>query len=104
MKRVLFLLCGLCWIASGIVAGCVGCRILFDGGDSQTEILQIFAPDSASSILVGLIHTVGFCVLSGFCILVGIGLCSYCFEPRKDDDAAVSSRRSQSAAERCVNR
>lgn len=89
MKRVLFLLCGLCWIASGIVAGVFGCRFLFDGGDSQTSILQILAPVTSGSILVGLIHTVGFFVLSSFCFLVGIGLCSYCFEPRKDDDVTV---------------
>jgi hypothetical protein len=89
MKRVLFLLCGLCWIAFGIVAGVFGCRFLFDGGDSQTAILQIFAPVSAGSVLVGLIHAVGFCALSGFCFLVGIGLCLYCFDPRKDDDVAA---------------
>jgi hypothetical protein len=89
MKRLLFFLCGLCWIASGIVAGVFGCCFLFGCDDSQTAILQIFVPVSAGSALVGLIHTVAFLVLSGFCFLVGIGLCSYCFESRKDDDAAA---------------
>lgn len=83
MKRVLFLLCGLCWIAFGIVAGVFGCRLLFSGGDSQPSILQILAPVSSGSVLLGLVHLAGFCALAAFGILVGIGLCSYFFEPTK---------------------
>ena len=83
MKRLLFLLCGLCWIASGIVAGVFGCRFVFAGGGSQTSGLQILAPVSSGGILLGLVHLVGFFALSAFCLLVGMGLCSYSFEPSK---------------------
>jgi hypothetical protein len=83
MKRVLFFLCGLCWIAFGIVAGLFACRFLFDGGDSQVSILQIFAPVSAGSVLLGLVHVAGFCALSAFSFLVGVGLCSGFFETSK---------------------
>jgi hypothetical protein len=83
MKRVLFLLCGLCWIAAGIVAGFFGCRFVFFGGDSQTSILQILTSVSSGGVLFGLIHLVGICALSAFCFVIGIGLCSYFFEPSK---------------------
>jgi hypothetical protein len=89
MKRVLLFLCGLCWIVAGIVAGVFGCRFLFDSGDSQTSILQILEPVSSGSVLLGLIHVVGFCALSGFCFLIGIGLCSYIFDQKRDDDVAA---------------
>jgi len=84
MKRVLFVICGLCWIGFGIAAGAFAYRCLLVGGDSQSSILQILAPASAGSVLVGLIHTVGFCALYVLCFVVGISLCSYSFEPRSD--------------------
>lgn len=82
-KRVLFPICGFCWIVFGIVAGVLAYRSLFFGSDSQTSILLAFAPVSSESVLLGLIHVVGFCALSVCCLAVGIGLCSYWFEPRK---------------------
>jgi hypothetical protein len=80
MKRVLFFICGLCWMVFGVVAGAFAWQSLFASSDSPNFILQILTPVSAGSVLFGLVHAVGFCALTIFCFLLGIGLCSGFFE------------------------
>jgi hypothetical protein len=84
MKRVLFFICGLFWIAFGVVAAVFAWRFLSASDDSQSFIFQILPPVSAGSVLIGLVHVVGFCALSFFCFLVGVGLCSGFFETSKE--------------------
>jgi hypothetical protein len=83
MKRVLFFICGLCWMVFGVVAGAFAWQSLFASSDSQSSILQILTPVSAGSVLIGLVHVVGFCALSVFSFLVGVGFCSGFFETNK---------------------
>lgn len=79
MKRAMFLFCGLCWLLFGVAAGMFSWRYLLDGADSQDSVfaLQTLAPVSSGSILVGLVHVVGFFALTALCLLIGIGLFLY---------------------------
>jgi hypothetical protein len=83
MKRVLFFICGLCWMVFGVLAGAFAWQSLFVNSDSQSFILQILTPVSTGSVLFGLVQVVGFCALSSFSFLVGIGLWSGFFETHK---------------------
>jgi hypothetical protein len=83
MKRVLFFICGVCWMVFGVAAGAFAWQSLFASSDSQSFFLQILTPVSAGSVLVGLVHVVGYCLLSVLGFIVGIGLCSGFFETNK---------------------
>lgn len=76
MKRRMFIVCGLAWCIFGLCVGVFSLRYLVGGADSQDSaaLLGIFSPDTSASIMVGLIHVVGFFTLTAFCLLIGVGL------------------------------
>ena len=76
MKRAMYIFCGLAWFLFGLFVGIFSLRNLAGGAGFQDSvaILQIFSPVSSVSILVGLVHVVGFFTLTVFCLLIGVGL------------------------------
>jgi len=84
----MFIFCGLTWFLSGLVIGIYSLRYIADGAGSQDSvaILRIFSPVSSASILVGLVHAVGFCALTGFCLLIGVGLFLHGLVPHDSGD------------------
>src|ERR1017187_3665209 len=76
MKRVVFIFCGLCWLGFAVAAGILSWRYLLGGADSQDSVfaLKILSPVSSGSILVGLVHLVGFLMLTLLCLAIGAGL------------------------------
>jgi hypothetical protein len=68
------------WWLGGITALGLGCffaaaLILYF---QQGAGLQFFWDSpSAGSVLLGVVHVTGLCVLSGTCFLIGIGWCSH---------------------------
>ena len=88
MKRVMFVFCGLTWFLSGLVVGVFSLSYIAGGAGSQDSvaILRIFSPVSSASILVGLVHAVGFFALTVFCLLIGVGLFFHGLVPHDSGD------------------
>jgi hypothetical protein len=85
MKRVMFLLCGLCWFAFGLVTGAFAWRNLADDTGIQRSGFRILAPVSSGSVMIGLVHVMGFFLLAVSCIVIGLGLWVYSFESNPAD-------------------
>ena len=81
MKRTLYFLCGLCWVAAGLVAVVFGFGYILADGGNLPAVIRIFGLFYSGGVLLGLVHFIGFCALAALCLAVGIGLCSYAFEP-----------------------
>lgn len=80
MKRVLFVICGICWLMFGAGFVIFLFQYLAQGGGLQ-DLGPLRPttghPVTSGSLLAGLVHGVGLVLASVFCFLVGIGLCSY---------------------------
>ena len=88
MKRAMFIFCGLTWFLFGLFAGIFSLRYLAGVVDSQDSValLQLFGPISSGSVLVGLVHVVGFFALTVFCLLIGVGLFLNGLVPAESDE------------------
>jgi hypothetical protein len=84
----MFIFCGLTWFLFGLFVGIFSLRYLVGGAGSQDSvtILQIFSPISSGSILVGLVHFVGFFTLTVVCLLIGVGLFLHGLFPAERDE------------------
>ena len=93
MKRAMFLFCGVCWLLFAVAAGIFSWWYLLGGADSQDTVfaLQILSPVSSGSILVGLVHVVGFVTLTVFCLLIGTGLLLHGLIWHPSDDEKMKS-------------
>jgi len=89
MKRVLFLICGLCWFGFGLGFGLFLLQYMAHGAGLQDvgSVVPFFgAAVSPGSILIGLMHFVGLAMISALCFAVGIGLCSHGFSSRGNEN------------------
>jgi TRAP-type C4-dicarboxylate transport system permease small subunit len=91
MKRAMFLFCGLCWFMFGLGVGIFSFRYLASGAGSQDSIfvLQIPSPVSSGSILIGLVHIVGFFMLTILCLAIGAGLFLHGLVPHQSDEQTL---------------
>ena len=70
MKRAMFLIAGACWV---LFAFCFGFILLQYIG--QGAGLQFFGwMFSSGSVLIGLLHVVGFLIAAFLCVAIGAGL------------------------------
>jgi hypothetical protein len=72
MKRALFLIGGTCWFLFALGFAAFLVRYIAQGAG-----LQFFGPPVASgSVLLGLVHVVGFAMAVVLCFAIGAGLCA----------------------------
>jgi len=72
MKRTMFLVGGLLWLAFALGFGTLLVGYLLGGAG-----LQFFGgPPSPGSVLMGLVHVVGFGTAILICFAIGVGLCA----------------------------
>ncbi len=70
MKRALLLMGGLCWFLFALGFGFVLTQYVAQGAG-----LQFFGPAmSSGSVLMGLIHVIGFAMAALLCFAIGAGL------------------------------
>jgi len=95
MKRAMFIFCGLTWFLFGLFVGIFSLRYLVGGAGSHDSVAipQIFSPISSDSILVGLVHVVGFFTLTVFCLLIGVGLFLHGLIPVERDDQKLEPQK-----------
>jgi hypothetical protein len=71
----MLVIAGLCWIAFAVVI----CLFLYGYlvGGAGLQLFGFFFPVSSTSILVGLVHFVGFAAAAFLCFTVGVGMLAY---------------------------
>jgi hypothetical protein len=80
MKRLrgtIFMLGGICWILAALVCASFVVQYVAQGAGLQFWPFGI----SSGSVLIGLVHVVGFVSASGVCFAVGVGLCAHGLVP-----------------------
>jgi uncharacterized membrane protein YqhA len=89
MKRVMFIICGLCWFVFGLGFGLFLLQFMVHGAGLQDvgPVVPYFGTAvSPGSVLIGLAHIVGLFMISALCFVIGIGLCSHGISSRRDDN------------------
>jgi hypothetical protein len=75
MKRALFIFCGFCWLGFAAGTGIIAWPYLADGAGGNLGVLSlILGPVSSVSVLLGLVHLVGFIALILVFFAVGLNL------------------------------
>ena len=89
MKRVMFIIYGLCWFVFGLGFGLFLLQFMVHGAGLQDvgPVVPYFGTAvSPGSVLIGLAHIVGLFMISALCFVIGIGLCSHGISSRRDDN------------------
>jgi hypothetical protein len=87
MKRVTFIICGLCWLVFGLGSGLFLLQYMTHGAGLQDvgPVLSSFGTAvSPGSVFIGLVHIVGLFMISAVCFAIGIGLCSHGISARRE--------------------
>ena len=94
MKRAMFFFCGVCWLGFALAIGIISWPYLRDGavGDSGF-IFQFFAPVTSGSVLLGLVHLVGFVALILVCLAIGLNLLLHGFYPEQSQNRNTAPRK-----------
>ncbi len=75
IKSTMLVIAGLCWIAFAVVT----CLFLYTYllGGSGFQVFGSFLPPSSTTVLVGLVHFVGFTAAACLSFVIGVGLCAH---------------------------
>ena len=73
LKTVFLLLAGLCWQATGVFVLIFAFRYLGNGAGAQ---LFPFFSVSSTSVMVGLVHFLGFMAAAFLSFVIGVALCA----------------------------
>ena len=73
----MFIFGGTCWIGFALAFGFFVLQYVLQGAGLQFFPLAV----SSGSVLVGLVHIVGFVSASGLCFAIGVGLCAHGLVP-----------------------
>ena len=80
MKRVMFLICGVCWFLFGL--GLAFFALAYLAGDAGVQdigpSLPLFGP------AVGVVHLLGIFIVAIFCFIVGLIVCLLGLVPPRD--------------------
>ena len=118
LKSTLLVVVGLGWIAMAVFIGLLLFEYLVGGAGLQ--VFGFFFSVSSTTVLIGLIHFVGFAVAAFLCFIIGAGLCAHGLVPApqpekqamlqpgrrfaffRDFISSVRARREPETALRCV--
>ena len=78
IKCTLLVVAGLCWLLFALAIGFFLFKYLAEGAGLQ--VIGFFGLSSIT-ILIGLVHVVGFGAAAYFCFVSGVGLCVHGLEP-----------------------
>jgi hypothetical protein len=77
LRATLFLIAGLCWLAAALFFAILGWSYVAGGAGLQFFGLSF----SSGTVLLGLIHLLGFGFGAFLCFAIGVGLCAHGFIP-----------------------
>jgi hypothetical protein len=72
LRGTIYIVCGLSWILAAFVFAFFVFQYIVQGAGLQFFPLLL----SSGSVLIGLVHVVGFVSASVICFAVGVGLCA----------------------------
>jgi hypothetical protein len=76
-RGTIFMVGGICWIVAALVIGSFVWQYIGQGAG-----LPVFAfVVSSGTVLVGLVHVVGFVTAAILCFMIGVGLCAHGLVP-----------------------
>jgi hypothetical protein len=70
----MFLFGGACWILAALVLGSFVLQYIAAGAGLHFSV-------SSGTLLVGLVHVVGFVSAASLCFMIGVGLCAHGLVP-----------------------
>ena len=95
IKSTMMPVAGLCWIAFAMLI----CLFLYGYlvGGAGLQVFGFFLPVSSTTVLVGLVHFVGFSAAAFLSFVIGVGLCAHGIvpapEPGKKTERSAFLRR-----------
>jgi hypothetical protein len=80
----MLVIAGLCWIAFVVLI----CLFLYGylTGGAGLQVFGFFFPVSSTTILVGLVHFVGFAAAACLSFVIGVGLCAHGIVPAPEPE------------------
>ena len=84
IKSTMLVMAGLCWIVVA-VALCIFLYEYLTGG-AGLQVFGFFFAVSPMTVLVGLVHFVGFAAGAALCFVIGVGLCAYGVVPAPESE------------------
>ena len=79
LKGTVLVMAGLCWIAFAVVL--LLCLYEYLTGGAGLQVFGFFFAVSPVTVLVGLVHFVGFAAGACLSFVIGVGLCAYGVAP-----------------------
>jgi hypothetical protein len=75
IKSTVLVIAGICWIAFAALI----CLFLYAylGGGAGLQVFGFFFPVSSTTLLVGLVHFIGFSAAAFLSFVIGVGLCAH---------------------------
>ena len=84
LKSTLLVVVGLGWILMAIFTGLILFEYLVGGAGLQ--VFGFFFAVSSTTILMGLVHFVGFAAAAFLCFVIGVGLCAHGLVPAPEPE------------------
>ena len=88
-RAALFVFGGMTWIASAFMFGFFLLQYIVQGAG-----LRFFPLISSGSILIGLVHVVGFIIAALLCFVIGLGICAHGLVPETRSEPTKRERSS----------
>jgi hypothetical protein len=73
IKSIVMVIAGLCWLAVALLIGLFLFQYLVGGAGLQ--VFGFLFGVSPTTVLIGLVHFVGFSAVACLCFVIGAGLC-----------------------------
>jgi uncharacterized membrane protein YfcA len=81
MKKLAFLIAGLCWLLFGLGFGFFLVRYLAEGAG-----LPFFMAVSSGTVIIGMVQAAGLALASGLCSIIGVDLFAHGLVPDRKDE------------------
>lgn len=82
IKSTILVIAGLCWIAFAVLI-CLFLYAYLTGG-AGLQVFGFLFPPSSATVVVGLVHFVGFSAAACLSFTIGVGLLAYGVTPPED--------------------
>jgi hypothetical protein len=83
-KGTFLVIAGVCWIAFAVFICLFLCWHL--GGGAGLQVFGFFIPVSSTTVLVGLVHFIGFSGAAFLSLVIGVGLCAHGVVPAPEPE------------------
>ena len=86
-KSTMMVMAGLCWLAFALLIGIFLYQYL--SGGAGLQVFGFFFPVSSGTVLIGLVHFLGFVAAAVLCFTIGVGLCVHGIFPAPERETVA---------------